>query len=32
MGQANNTLQSIDQLSSYLDRHPEALLLGRSSK
>jgi paraquat-inducible protein B len=32
MDHANNTLQSIDQLSSYLDRHPEALLVGRSSK
>jgi paraquat-inducible protein B len=32
MDNANNTLQSIDQLSSYLDRHPEALLVGRSSK
>ena len=32
MTQANNTLQSLDQLSSYLDRHPESLLLGRSNK
>jgi len=32
MTQANNTLQSLDQLSSYLDRHPEALLRGRSSQ
>lgn len=32
MDHANDTLQSIDELSSYLDRHPEALLVGRSSK
>jgi len=32
MGHADDTLQSIDELSSYLDRHPEALLVGRSSK
>jgi paraquat-inducible protein B len=32
MTQANNTLESLDQLSSYLDRHPESLLLGRSNK
>ena len=30
MTQANSTLQSMDQLTSYLDRHPEALLVGRS--
>jgi paraquat-inducible protein B len=32
MIQANSTLQSLDQLTSYLDRHPEALLRGRSSQ
>ncbi len=32
MTQANDTLQSLDQLSSYLDRHPEALLRGRSDQ
>jgi hypothetical protein len=32
MDHADNTLQSIDELSSYLDRHPEALLVCRSSK
>jgi paraquat-inducible protein B len=30
--QANNALQSIDQLTSYLDRHPEALLRGRGGQ
>lgn len=32
MTQASSTLQSLDQLSSYLDRHPEALLRGRSGQ
>jgi paraquat-inducible protein B len=30
--QANDALQSIDQLTSYLDRHPEALLRGRGGE
>ena len=32
MKQANDALRSIKLLSDYLDRHPEALLLGRSGK
>ena len=32
MTQANDALQSIDQLTSYLDRHPEALLRGRGGQ
>jgi paraquat-inducible protein B len=32
MNQANNTLYSINQLTNYLDRHPESLLLGRSKQ
>jgi paraquat-inducible protein B len=32
MNQANDALRSIKLLSDYLDRHPEALLLGRSGK
>ncbi len=30
LSQANDTLRSLDLLSTYLDRHPESLLLGRS--
>jgi len=29
MAQGSDTLRSIKQLSDYLDRHPDALLLGR---
>ncbi|MGP8026089.1 MAG: intermembrane transport protein PqiB [Acidocella sp.] len=32
MTQADSTLQSMDQLTGYLDRHPEALLRGRSNQ
>lgn len=32
MNQANDAVRSIKLLSDYLDRHPEALLLGRSGK
>jgi paraquat-inducible protein B len=32
MDQATDTLRSLDQLSSYLDRHPQSLLLGRGSQ
>lgn len=32
MGQANNTLRSVDLLASYLNRHPEALLRGRGGQ
>jgi paraquat-inducible protein B len=32
MTQANDALQSIDQLTSYLDRHPESLLRGRGGQ
>jgi paraquat-inducible protein B len=32
MNQASNTLRSIDLLTTYLDRHPDALLTGRSGQ
>jgi paraquat-inducible protein B len=32
MNQASNTLRSIDLLTTYLDRHPSALLTGRSGQ